>query len=172
MLKPAILYCEALTKKFDELRYSDKIVWYNGCIEDGRFYCYGLNDDGSSYGRFQYAILNNDEVVGYISYTIDYYSSCCYNFGLLSFEDKPNIAISSAILEVINKIIAQKIHRIEFRGISGNHACRFYDRLLDRFSTKDSNGSWQSRKLTCHDVFKDRYGEYHDSHIYEILRCD
>ena len=44
MLIPAICKKEELSVAFDRLRYSDKMMLYNGTIDDCRFYCYGTND--------------------------------------------------------------------------------------------------------------------------------
>jgi len=166
MIIPAICYKEELTKAFDRLRYSDKMLYYNGCICDGRFYCIGENDD--TLGRFQYAIVDNaDKLVGYIGYTIDYYSNGAYNFGLISLADTPSSAITSAILQVMKDLQDQNIHRIEFRAISNNPAVRFYDSILNRIS-RDALTS--CRKLVNIHVFKDRRGNFQDSYTYEIIK--
>lgn len=53
-----------------------------------------------------------------------------------------------------------KLHRIEWRVVSGNPVKKHYDKFCKKY-----NGN--IIKLT--DVFKDKYGNYRDSYIYEIL---
>lgn len=169
MLIPAICKKEELSVAFDRLRYSDKMMLYNGTIDDCRFYCYGTNDSDWTLGRFQYAICDNEEnLIGYISYTIDYYSSCCYNFGLMSFLDEPSVYVALAIREVILNIKRQRLHRVEFRAIQGNPVIKSYDKLVKYFS---KNG-YKAKKYTLTDVFKDRYGRYRDDYIYEFVEED
>ena len=167
MIVPAICKKDELTVAFDKLRYSDKLVFYNGTIDDSRFYCYGTGDSDWTNGRFQYAICDSEEtLIGYVAYTIDYYSSCCYNFGLMSFVDEPSIYIALAIREVIGNIQKQKLNRIEFRAIQGNPVIGSYDKLRDYFSEH----GYKTKKHTFTQVFKDRYGEYHDDYMYEFVR--
>ena len=51
-------------------------------------------------------------------------------------------------------------HRMEYRMIGGNPVERHYDNFCRRYNGK---------KIMLTDVFKDRYGKYHDMAIYEII---
>lgn len=194
MLVPAICYREELTKKFNEIRYSDKAVWFNGCIESGPIQI----QDEPSEGRFQYAIVDRkpeydykytggtvnkdgsttqhyestlvgytDLVVGYLGFYIGFYDRGVWGIGLISFEDKPCAAITNAVREMIKIIDSYDLHRIEFRAIGGNPAVESYDKIS---ALIDKVGKYKVQKITLHDVFKDRQGKFHNSYIYEFLK--
>ena len=129
------------------------VGWYEASVQPG------ISDECQD-GLRQFAILDKDEkVVGYISYHVDMYSRCVYNFGMMSF--RKSMAFSAALEKIMEGLIHdEKFHRISWRMVSGNPVEKTYDRFLKKY-----NGN----KLIEHDVFKDKYGNYHDSYIYEII---
>lgn len=163
MLVPAIAYSAELNKKFNLMRYSDEAICFNGCIEFG-----GLQiSDEPSEGKFQYAILDKGEVVGYMGYYVDFYCSGMWGIGLVSFDDKPNRAIASAVLHILKKIQEYNLHRVEFRAIEGNHANFNYENFI---KLANKSGEFYAREIKLLDTFKDRQGNYRDSYIYEFIR--
>lgn len=174
MLVPAIVYKEELLKKFDLLRYSDKAVWFNGCIENGSFQ---ISDEPSE-GRFQYAIVEKEltldcqeitRVVGYLGFYVGFYDRGVWGVGLISFDDEPNPIITSAVREMIRIFKEYNLHRIEFRAIEGNPAVERYDRLAMLFVSKYP---YSFTRLKMTDVFRDRRGYFRDSYIYEFLKIE
>ena len=157
MLKPAILYKEEIRKQFQERYYTDDMLYETGCNENWCPEIAECPDDT----QFQFAIVDkNDKCIGYVSFKIDWYASQAYNFGLISF-DKGNIITGEALKEVMDMIINQyKIYRIEWRMVGGNPVERSYDRFCKRY-----NGT----KYVFHDVIRDKYGNYRDNIMYEIL---
>lgn len=193
MLVPAVIYKEELTKKFNEIRYSDKAVWFNGCIESGPIQI----QDAPSEGKFQYAIVDRkpeydyeytggtvnkdgsttqhyesklvgytDVVVGYLGFYVGWYDCGVWGIGLISFEDKPNQAITSAIREMIKMFKNYHLHRIEFRAIGGNPVVKKYDKII---ATLNKGNRYSCKKITLTDTFKDRYGNFQNSYIYELI---
>lgn len=174
MLVPAIYYKEELKKKFDLLRYSDKAVWFNGGIENSSFQ---ISDEPSE-GRFQYAIVEKEttwdfqeitRVVGYLGFYIGWYDRGVWGVGLISFDDEPNPAVTSAVIEMIRMFKEYDLHRIEFRAIEGNPAVERYDKIAKKFVSKNPY-SFTRLKLT--DTFKDRRGYFRDAYIYEFLKIE
>lgn len=157
MLIPAILKKQEIENAFRKYYYSDEMMFETGSL-DNWLPEISENPDGS---RYQYAIVDNKaKLIGYIDYTIDWYSSCAHRFGLISF-DKGNILIGKALKEIMDKLINEyHLHRIEWRMIGGNPVERSYDRFCKKY-----NGN----KYVLKDVFKDRQGKYHDDCIYEII---
>ena len=157
MLKPAICYADEIQKKFQEHYYSDDMFLETGSLWN---WTPEMKND-TEYGGHQYAIVDSkDNVIGYIAFSYDYYSSNARNFGLFSF-NRGNILIGKAVYEVVDMLINKyKAHRIEWRMISGNPVERHYDKFCDRY-----NGN----KYWLHDAVKDRQGNYHDDIIYEII---
>jgi len=157
MLVPAILYKQEIEMRFQQQFYTDDMMYEQGYLGSN---APEINDstDGNEY---QYAILDsNNQLIGYLSYTIDWYSSSAYSFTLFSF-DKGNVTIGRSLFEELNKLLTEyKIHRIEWRAVEGNPAIRSYDRFCHKY-----NG----RVMELTDVFKDRHGKYRNIYIYEII---
>ena len=157
MLKPAILYKDLIIQCFQERFYTEDMMFetsHNGNWSPEIFDC-------PDETQFQYAVVNSEEeLIGYISFRIDWYASVAYNFGLISF-DKGNVLMGYGLREVMDMIINDfKLHKIEWKMVSGNPAQSSYDRFLKAY-----NGN----KVIHHDDFKDKYGKYHDSIYYEII---
>ena len=157
MLIPAILKKQEIENAFRKYYYSDEMMFETGSLDN---WLPEISENPNG-GRYQYAIVDNQaKLIGYIDYTIDWYSSCAHRFGLISF-DKGNILIGKALKEIMDKLINEyHLHRIEWRMIGGNPVERSYDRFCF------SNGG---TKHILKDVFKDKYGKYHDDIIYEII---
>ena len=156
MLKPAILYKEYIYEAIREYRYSEDMLLAGASICS---WLPDISDEDNGGTLFQYAICNKDEeCIGYLSYTIDWYASCAYNFILFSF-DRGNPSIGKEVFKKIEELLT-KFHRIEWRAVSGNPAIRSYDRFC-----KKHNGNRHVFK----DSFRDYDGNYRDDIIYEIL---
>lgn len=156
MLRPALLYKEEIQHRMSNYIYDQDMFLYTGSLG----FCtpnFENNDDGTLY---QYAIVDNEKVIGYFTYHVDWYAYCVNNFGLFSF-DKGNKIIGTDIYREINKLIYDyKMHRIEWRMIGGNPVEKHYDKFCKRY-----NG----RKHILRDAIRDRQGCYHDDVIYEIV---
>lgn len=157
MLIPAILKKNEILEAFKNYYYTDDMMYETGSLNNW------LPDipEESNAGRFQYAILDSKEnLIGYLDYYIDWYSSCASRFGLISF-DRGNPTIGKDLFKELNKLINDyKLHRIEWRMIGGNPAERSYDKFCNKF-----NGT----KHILKDAIKDKYGNYHNDIIYEII---
>lgn len=158
MLKPAIQYKDEIRKKMGALYYSNQMFFYTGCRESGLI---NIKEDDAE-GLYQWASVGKDDsVVGYISYRVEFFESQAYNFGLFSFREG-DLTLAYDLKEVLRILFDElKLHRIEWRAISGNHACRAYDRFLEKYGGK---------KHVMTDCARDMAGKYHDSYIYEIIR--
>ena len=156
MLVPAILYKKEILTKMQEYNYTEDMMYYTGYLGNS-LPSIEENNDGSIY---QYAIVDDNKLIGYFTYQIDWYSSCVYGFGLFSF-DRNNITIGLDVYRELKKIINDyHIHRIEWRMISSNPVEKHYDKFCKRYHGK---------KYVLTDMFKDRYGKYHNAVIYEII---
>ncbi len=157
MLKPAVCYKEQLENALKEYFYTDDMMFYQGCNNS---YLMEISDKSDN-GRYQYAVVgNNDKLIGYIGYYVDYYSSCAYNFGAFSF-DRGNPIMGKELFGLLEKLI-KTFHRVEFRAVSGNPAIRGYDNFLKRHSDIGN-------KHIFRDEFRDVNGDYHDTYLYEFV---
>lgn len=158
MLKPAILYRDEIIRCMQEYFYTDDMLYESGCLDN-----WSPNIvDSPMKGLYQWAIVNNDDkLIGFLDYRIDFYVGKAYNFGLISF-DRGNPLVGKDLFEKLEELV-HSCHRVEWRAVSGNPACRGYDAFI-----KKHNGK-------CHilkDSIKDARGDYHDDLIYEIISND
>lgn len=172
MLIPAIIYKEEIEKQFALLQYTDKMLWYTGSIDN---YDMEVKTEGD---KCAFAIVHGGQVVGYISFRVDWYCSMAYNFSLIKFMDiyfnctkqeyrGSTPLMASAIREVIRKVEDFNLHRIDFRCVSGNPAEIKYWRIL---KLVEKSGKWYWHGIKFTDNIKDRQGKYHDTICYELIR--
>ena len=156
MLVPAILYKDQIQKEFQKYYYTTDMMYETGCLDNWNpNIC--ENPDEQTY---QYAIVGNDNKgIGFLGFRIDWYCSRAYNFGLFSF-DRGNVLIGREIFHKLEELV-NRFHRVEWRAVSGNPACRSYDRFIEKY-----NGN----KHILRDAIRDKSGNYHDDIIYEIVR--
>lgn len=156
MLVPAILYKEQIQKEFQKYYYTTDMMYETGCLDSWNPNI-SENPDEQTY---QYAIAGKDnKLIGYLAFRIDWYCSRVYNFGLFSF-DRGNTLVGRDVFKKLDEL-ANRFHRVEWRAISGNPACRSYDSFIEKY-----NGN----KHILRDAIRDRAGNYHDDIIYEIVR--
>lgn len=155
MIIPAITVKEELEKLFTKQYYSEDMFYYVGGVDSFPLQV----ADSTENGRYEWAIIDKDKVIGYVAYHIDWYSQGAYNFSLISF-DKNNPKVGIGLKEVIKKLIGYNLHRVEWKMICGNPVERHYD-----FWCRQFNGN----KIHLRDVTKDPQGNYRDSIIYEII---
>jgi len=183
MLVPAITHKETIEREFKKIQYTDKYLWYTGSIDN---YDLEVKTEGD---KFAFAIISPmNELVGYVSFRVDWYCSMAYNFSLIKFKDKiadevknkfsvnrpiggwyidTKLIIASAILEVMRMVESFNLHRIDFRCVSGNPAEQKYDKIVDKIVDK---GVYECYVPTFIDNIRDRQGNYHDTIVYELIR--
>lgn len=157
MLVPAILYKEQIIREFQKLYYTDDMMYETGCLEQ---YIPAIPEEPDE-GRFDYAIINKDKLIGYLSYRVDYYVSKAYNFGLISF-DRGNPVVGSDLFKKMEELV-RLLHKVEWRMIGGNPVEKHYDKFCQIHNGK---------KHILKDSVRDARGEYHDDIIYEIIKED
>ena len=100
MLEPAILYKNEIIEKMQEYIYTEDMMYYTGYLG----HSLPSIEENSGGSIYQYAIVDDNKLIGYFTYQVDWYSSCVYNFGLFSF-DRNNILIGIDIYRELKKII-------------------------------------------------------------------
>ena len=101
MLVPAILYKEQIEKEFQKYYYTTDMMYETGCM------CNWSPEiaECPNESQFQYAIVDkNEKLIGYLGYSVDWYASKAYNFGLFSF-DRGNILVGKDVYfgEILGK---------------------------------------------------------------------
>lgn len=157
MLKPAILYKDAIFRKMQEYYYSDDMLYYMGSLDN--FLPNIAEEPGDN--LFQYAIIDSDDkLIGFFTYSINWYSSIAHNFGVFSFDRSNHIVGFDVYKELLKLINDYKLHKLEWRMVGGNPVERHYDRFCKKY-----NGN----KIILRDCIKDKFGKYHDDIIYEVF---
>lgn len=158
MLVPAILYKDQIIKEFQKYYYTTDMMYETGCMEQWTPNIFECPDGGI----FQFAIIDKDKkLIGYLGYSVNWYASKAYNFGLFSF-DRGNVLVVKDLFNKLEELIT-RFHRVEWRAVGGNPACRGYDSFIKRHC---------GNKHILKDALKDKDGNYHDDIIYEIVRSD
>lgn len=155
MLKPAILYKEQITRRFREYYYTEDLFYESGDMDN---WTPEIAENPQAWNR-QYAIVDNDDnLIGYLSYAINWYSDEVSRFSLFSF-DRGNSIIGFDLLTELERLV-NKHRRIEWRMVGGNPVERHYDKFCERH-----NGN----KHILKQAIRDSNGNYRDYMIYEIL---
>lgn len=154
MLAPAIKYKDKLEELFTYVIYSEDYMYYHGYAHE-----HELPKIGLEYGAYQYAIIDNDEIVGFLAYRIDTSTDSVFNFGLISFQ-KGNLTVVSDTLHQFKKLVRDH-NRVEWRCVGGNPASKLYDKICKKYG---------GIRMTLHQAGTDLKGNIVDSYIYEILK--
>ena len=172
MLKPAIAYKEQIEKAFRNIQYSDKMIWYDGCID---IYDHEIKTEGDKYA---FAIVYGEQIIGYVSFRVDWYCSMVYNFGLIKFLDtyfdtdeqmikNSTPLMLTAIRDIIRMVESFNPHRIDFRCVGGNPAEDGYNGIVRLLR---NSGKYNVRVVDFIDNIRDRKGEYRNTIMYELIR--
>ena len=158
MIKPAQLYAEELKRLYCETWYDSKYMYYRGYPGSQR-----LQIPDNCYENHNFAILEDDEVIGYIAYSINWHARVAYNFGIISF--KPSLTFGIDLRKIIDDIFNEyKMNKIEFCCIGGNPALKHYYRFIEKFGGREVGVYKQSVVLLD--------GELHDEILFELFRDD
>lgn len=160
MLRPAILYKEQIERQFANIMYSEDAFFFNGyshACTVPKIEC----DDG----KYCYALIDGQTVVGYLTFTISTYDNSVHGISFISFFGGNSITKLTVANDIKNifKHWLKTYRRIEWRCIEGNPVSKVYDRICKRY------GGYKS---TLHKCVKDTYGNYRDSYIYEIISSE
>ena len=155
-LVPAINYKSQIEAYIRSIYYSDESYLmsgfnhsYNEIIEDDK---HGT--------LFQWAILSNSkELMGFVSYNINWYDGNLKNLKLLSFV-KGNVCIGYALRDIIAMINDYHLHKMTFYCVDTNPILQKYINFVN-----NNHGTI----MVIKDEFKDRYGKYHDLYRFDIL---
>lgn len=162
-LANAKLYEEQIKNKMLSIWYEEKYQYYFGGQGRQEFSLSGNNSGGFTQRAF--AVLNDcEELIGYISYSVDTELEVAMWFGAINFsEDK--FTFGQAIHQVIYDCFVKfGINVVEWCVICGNPIEKSYDRMCKKFGGRIVG---VRRKRA-----KDLAGNLHDDKIYEIERED
>lgn len=157
MLKPAQLYKDQLLKEYVKTWYKPEYIYYTGWTGD-RF----PDIPDNNYNDHDFVSVDeNDNIIGYISYSVDWIAMNADRFGIISF-DRGNIEFAKDVYKVIRDLFeAYHMNRISWCCYVENPAIRGYRNFIKRHGGKECGYYRQIAKL--------QDGKLHDSVEFEIL---
>lgn len=159
MLVPAQLYRDEINKKMIKGWYNLDNMYYH---DSPASYMIDLPDNNSEIHCL--ASISNGEVIGYISYCVDYQTMSADNFKFISF-DKGNLTFVDNIHELILALFLKyNFNRVAWQCYADDPAIQVYRKLINEFGGREAAYLRQTTKLLD--------GKIHDSVIFEILRED
>lgn len=159
LLRPAQLYTEELNKKMIERWYDIDNMYYHGGPAS-----YSIEPSDNNSESHSFVSLSKGEVVGYISYCVDYLVMSADNFGFISF-DKGNITFIADTFQLIKDLFYKyNFNRVAWYCYVDNPAIRGYRKFIEKFGGREVAYLRQTTKLLD--------GKIHDSVIFEILKED
>lgn len=160
MLKPAQLYKEELIKKGIETWYDMNYQWYHGGGGSREF----IIPDNSYESRCFASVDKDNNVIGYLAYSISQDSQSAYNFGAISF-DRGNPTMAMDMRQLIADIFFKyNMNRVDWCCFADNPAIKGYRSFIKRYGGRECGYFRQQNRLMD--------GKLHDSVCFEILRED
>lgn len=158
MLKPALLYAQQLKEKHIGTWFDDRYMYYRGCSGD---FDISLHDNNIDTHEFV-SVDKNDNVIGYISYHVDWCAMNTDNIGIISY-DLGNVEFVKDCFKAICDLF-EKYHmnRIGFFVYADNPARRGYENFIKKHGGRACAYFHQIRRLSD--------GRLHDGIEFEILK--
>lgn len=161
MLKPAQLYVEKLQDKFAEIFCDLKYQYFT----HGTMNNIPEIPDNNRDNHLFVSVNKNDEVLGYISYGVDWEAMTTCSFGAISFVPGGSVEFANDLRKAIDNIFMKfNFNRIEWWAYADNPAIRGYDNFIKRYGGRRAGYLKQNVKLMD--------GKLHDTIIYEVMRED
>lgn len=160
MLKPLQLYKDEVQLKEYDTWHNLRYMYSQGGAGTAEL---SLNDN-NAYQHAFVSVDNHNEVIGIITYRVDWESRSVYGVCCESY-DIGNILFAKDVIQAFKDIFSKyNLNRVEWRCYEDNPAIRGYRKLLKRFGGKEVG------KLRNTTLLMD--GKLHNMVIFEILRED
>lgn len=157
MLRPAQLYADKLQEENIKSWYKpENIYWHGGTAE----YMIDLPDNNGNSHCFA-SVDKDDNIIGYIGYSVDWVSLSADNWGIISY-DKGNIEFIKDLHKAICDCFeVYNLNRISWNCYADNPAIRGYRNFINKHGGRECAYFRQYIRL--------RDGKLHDSVSFEIL---
>lgn len=157
MLRPAQLYKEQLKIKDIESWYNPSDIFYHSGTGA---YSIDLPDNNENLHAFV-SVDKDDNIIGYISYRVDWRAMNAYQFGIISYH-KGNMEFIRDLYKAIDDCFnVYHFNRIEWFCIADNPAICGYRNFIKHYGGRECGYCRQALKL--------RDGKLHDYVTFEIL---
>ena len=157
MLKPAQLYTEKLQEENIKSWYKPENIYWNGWAGESQI---ELPDDNGSCHCFV-SVDRNDDVIGYITYNVDWAAMSADRFGIISFR-KSSLEFAKDLYQVIcDCFFKYHLNRVSWCAYADNPAIRGYRNFIKKHGGRECGYYIQIAKLMD--------GRMHDSVQFEIM---
>jgi hypothetical protein len=158
MLKPAILFEDALQKKNYGSWHNQEDMFYGD-------YNFKIEISEDTWKTHQFVSVDEaGEVLGYISYQIDRVTMSVNQLGIISYQ-KGNLQFLRDVKQVIRDIFYKyNFNRLEWVAHVGNPAVRGYRRFIKRYGGRECGYFREVARL--------QNGKLSDMITFEILKSD
>lgn len=157
MIKPAQLYKEKLQEENIKAWYKPENIFWNGGMGDSQ-----INIREDNYDLHQFASVDKyDNIIGYISYAIDWSAMSAYNFGIISYRKGDIEFVKDLYKAICDLFEVYHMNRISWSAYADNPAIRGYRNFIKKHGGRECG---YYRKIT-----RLQDGKLHDSVCFEIL---
>lgn len=129
MLDLAVKYADELKSKMQSIWFDEKYKYYNS-----QYYYNDFEVAEDTWAQHQFVSINSEqEVIGYISYSINRQINSVYDIGIINFSDNDKLTFARDLTRAI-KDVFEKFHfnKINFYVVKGNPAEKAYDKIVEK----------------------------------------
>ena len=156
MLEPAIKYRDQLDIIQYDIWFSDKYKYFNS----GTYYG-AIQIDENTWDRHQFVSVLNDNVIGYIEYSISREENRVHSLAIINYTDN-KIAFGRDLAHALKDIFEKyKFRKLNFGVGVGNPIEKSYDRMVKKYGGRIVDTYKENCKLID--------GKYYDEKFYEIF---
>lgn len=157
MLKPAQLYENELQEENIKSWYDQRNMYESGCPG---FWCIEFSNNNHDCHQFV-SVDKNDNIIGFISYDLDWVTMSAKNFGIISYK-KNSLEFAKDLYKVICDLFeVYNMNRITWKCFADNPAIRGYRNFIKKHGGVECGYQRECVKL--------QDGLLHDSVDFEIL---
>lgn len=157
MLKPAQLYKEKLKKENIKAWYRPENIFWNGGAGDCDIDLPDNNYDSHCF----VSVDKDDNVIGYIAYSVDWAAMSASRFGIISYK-KVSVEFAKDVYRAVCDLFkVYHMNRIQWCAYTDNPAIRGYRNFIKKYGGRECGYYRQIARL--------QDGKLHDMVDFEIL---
>lgn len=157
MLRPAQLYKDKLAEENIKSWYDPRNIYWNGGVGDSV-----IDLPDHTYDRHDFVSVDkNDNVLGYIGYSVDWTAMSANKFSIISFQKGNMMFVKDLYQAICDLFEVYHMNRISWLAYADNPAVKGYRNFIKRHGGRECGYQRQTVKL--------QDGMLHDTVCFEIL---
>lgn len=158
MLKSAQLYTDQINEKLIAGWYDLENQYYSCCVGTGMYEPDSHNGNVHAFA----SVDENDNVIGYIKYRVNWVALSATDFEIISF-DKGNLIFIQDLSQVIHDIFEKyNLNRMDWICIADNPAMRGYRNFINKYGGSECGYYREAERLLD--------GKLHDYVVFELMK--